>query len=218
MDFTSWDAGLHTGDQNYLEQHGIKGMKWGVRRFQNEDGSLTKAGEKRYGMSSNGPSARKMQKHFNKLDQSYANVEHRRKAAMGTVRREMRKANRKGVGSKGYDKHQQKALQAAKAASLNNQQKKAIESLQWKIIGKAAKKGYTTRSEAVVRNGERFSDKVFRKIGAGDFGTKVDGQQVSIRKRGNGGSQVINYRAGQSQSVQDELMRKRRMATAGAYR
>lgn len=34
--------------QNELYHHGIKGMKWGVRRFQNEDGSLTTAGKKRY--------------------------------------------------------------------------------------------------------------------------------------------------------------------------
>lgn len=31
-----------------LYHHGIKGMKWGVRRFQNEDGSLTEAGKIRY--------------------------------------------------------------------------------------------------------------------------------------------------------------------------
>ena len=31
-----------------LTHHGIKGQKWGVRRFQNEDGTLTPEGEKRY--------------------------------------------------------------------------------------------------------------------------------------------------------------------------
>ena len=31
-----------------LYHWGIKGMKWGVRRFQNPDGSLTTAGKKRY--------------------------------------------------------------------------------------------------------------------------------------------------------------------------
>jgi len=30
----------------YLYHHGIKGQKWGVRRFQNKDGSLTSAGKK----------------------------------------------------------------------------------------------------------------------------------------------------------------------------
>ena len=34
---------------NELQHFGIKGMKWGVRRYQNKDGSLTPAGKKRYG-------------------------------------------------------------------------------------------------------------------------------------------------------------------------
>ena len=36
--------------RNYLEHHGIRGMKWGVRRFQNADGSYTSAGKGRYGV------------------------------------------------------------------------------------------------------------------------------------------------------------------------
>ena len=35
-------------DHNELTHAGIKGMKWGVRRYQNKDGSLTPAGKKRY--------------------------------------------------------------------------------------------------------------------------------------------------------------------------
>ncbi len=33
---------------NDLTHHGIKGQKWGVRRYQNKDGSLTAAGKKKY--------------------------------------------------------------------------------------------------------------------------------------------------------------------------
>lgn len=41
---------------NELQHWGIKGQKWGVRRYQNSDGSLTPAGRKRY---SDGGSDRK---------------------------------------------------------------------------------------------------------------------------------------------------------------
>ena len=43
---------------NELQHHGIPGMKWGIRRYQNKDGSLTAAGKKR---------AAKMKEEYTKL-------------------------------------------------------------------------------------------------------------------------------------------------------
>lgn len=45
---------------DYLAHHGIKGQKWGVRRYQNDDGSLTAEGREKYGQQ--GWEARQMYK------------------------------------------------------------------------------------------------------------------------------------------------------------
>ena len=39
-------------DNRYFAHHGILGQKWGVRRYQNLDGSLTEEGRKRNGYNS----------------------------------------------------------------------------------------------------------------------------------------------------------------------
>lgn len=82
-------------DQNYLQHHGTKGMKWGVRRYQNKDGSLTPAGKKHYAKESEKLKAeeqklkaeqkvlankKKTQAKFDKLDEKKAELEAKRKA------------------------------------------------------------------------------------------------------------------------------------------
>lgn len=45
---TRGDNDKNNDEENALEHHGILGMKWGVRRFQNPDGSLTAVGKAHY--------------------------------------------------------------------------------------------------------------------------------------------------------------------------
>ena len=55
-------------DMEYeLYHHGIKGQKWGVRRYQNPDGSLTAQGKKRY-FNADGSLTKKGKKEAAKFD------------------------------------------------------------------------------------------------------------------------------------------------------
>lgn len=47
-------------DKNRIQHFGIKGQKWGIRRYQNEDGTLTEEGKKRYTYTTGLPGERKM--------------------------------------------------------------------------------------------------------------------------------------------------------------
>lgn len=53
-----------------LVHHGIKGQKWGVRRYQNENGSLTNAGKKRYSSFATKRYARKAKKYEDKAQKA----------------------------------------------------------------------------------------------------------------------------------------------------
>lgn len=193
MEFTSWDAGLRSCE---LEHHGIPGMKWGVRRYQNADGSLTIAGQRRYGMTDTGAggqkrtSARKMQRDWNNLDKGYANVVAERNAARQTSDKYYHRANRRmeKLHSKGKDfkndkkvnRLAAKSVKAAKKYMLNDKQMKEIEALQNRILAKAHQNGYTTKSKAVVRLGNTARQRGLASaanvlIGGGAVGGAVTG-------------------------------------------
>lgn len=212
--FTNWEA-------QHLEHHGIPGMKWGVRRYQNEDGSLTTLGKARYGADGAGASARKMQRDFNRLDQGYANVAAEKNAntrkANKTLSRTMKYSQKKGYTdlkeNRGKDRKLNRLMTKTEASLLkvgkNIKQMREIESLQTRIIAHAAQKGYTVTSKPVVRLGNTGRQRVASILGAAATGgaiggaiiggvrgataMPVDGQRVKIRKNGNGTQSLVNY-------------------------
>lgn len=72
--------------RNYLAHHGVKGMKWGVRRYMNADGTLTAAGKARAKRDGTGLLARtkiRAQGHFG----DYAEIARGVKNAKGVRRK-----------------------------------------------------------------------------------------------------------------------------------
>lgn len=74
-DYYSTDALFMTGNQ-YLAHHGVKGQRWGVRRYQNSDGSLTSAGRRKI--------EKYQRKEFKRLNKTYD----------PTIRREQKRMDR----------------------------------------------------------------------------------------------------------------------------
>lgn len=62
MHSTYYVAGIPFSSENSLYHFGIKGQRWGIRRYQNPDGSLTSAGKARYGTEENFNNKREYEK------------------------------------------------------------------------------------------------------------------------------------------------------------
>lgn len=183
-------------EYNYTDElyhHGIKGQRWGVRRFQNEDGSLTPAGEKRYG---DGDAYKQAKKDY--------------KSAV----KAQRKAGNKAIGIDGlkrYTEAEKNATDAyvnrekAKAEYKNAKQKtddkgdKAEFKSYVKTVGKTGLAGSVAdrssggKSTAVLndlraRKGEEYAHRVEKKVRNQAITKFAVGATVAV-----GGAFVLSY-------------------------
>lgn len=161
-EFTDWDS--------VLCHHGVKGQKWGVRRYQNEDGSYTQEGVERYSKSRYG-----IQKALNQLDMVYADraaqlkaAKARKKASYDQLLKQDNKLAALQYNGKTQSKISKKAQKISKRgekafnkmlksdSDIKNITNKmsVIESNQWKLIGAASLKGFNVTAKPVKRIGQ----------------------------------------------------------------
>lgn len=89
---------------DYLAHYGILGMHWGIRRFQNKDGSLTAAGRKRAGVGDKTGNARHKPSSAKKLAKQRAAA--------------LEKARQAKAAKKEYEANKEKALAKGSAADV----------------------------------------------------------------------------------------------------
>lgn len=186
---------------NSISHHGIKGQKWGERRYQNPDGTLTEEGRKRY--SSYTPY--KIQRSLNKIDKHAASIiALRNEAAAKSIeyaRKGMKYANKHGDSEKTTKK-------LAKLDKKIKKQKDSITSLEDIIsmydnaaqsrVNAALEKGYdvTIKNKTrTIMSGKNFIESLGISLGSAALSVltgvpaiavvkqqKVKGNQYKVRK------------------------------------
>lgn len=146
MEFTSWNP-----KEPY--HFGVRGMRWGQRRFQNLDGSLTSLGKARYGSGgSRGSFGRS--RDLNKLDR-----ERVRAAAKSQLYRE-KADNRYSRKNYRFQKHNPNSGKLAKDDKVKRWESKAksysklanrSKQMADRIISNSRKKGMSVRSKDTLR-------------------------------------------------------------------
>lgn len=168
-----------------LYHHGIKNQKWGIRRFQNEDGSLTPEGRKRY--AKNGATrsgARRLQRDFNKYDQQLAYTV----GEMRVTRRQTNKyANRAMNQMEKYGQDDKRAQKSAKKATENLKQMlkdetelKKMEQKTWQMMANAHELGYNVSVSRVARDAHRGMTYVGELMRYGTVGEVLIGNQFKV--------------------------------------
>ena len=150
MEFTSWNP-------KELYHFGTKGMKWGQRRFQNEDGSLTSLGKERYGKNGyRGAIGRAMD--LNKLDRERTSALSRATRLNARAERRTARARKKMENAKDSETAEKYKKKIEKIKSGIGQKAKDYKALAGKskkladkIVANSLKKGMSVKTNSVLR-------------------------------------------------------------------
>lgn len=186
-----------------LYHHGVKGQRWGIRRYQNKDGSLTAYGKKRYAKELAKLEAEKKRvrqyeqtaKKMSKLDDMRKDLDERKKALKTDETPESTKQPKA-----------QSAPQKRKLSELSN------EEIQAKIDRMNLENKYNTlaqeRIDAVskkeVSKGRKFTEEVLEKAG------KNIATQAAAWAIGTGVNKLIEATIGEKNAVDPKNIQKQK--------
>lgn len=159
--------------EDELYHHGIKGMKWGVRRYQNKDGSLTSRGKKRYNEESYTMTTKSGEQIKMVRNYGGALAETLRKMSPKIAEKQDRTLNYDVVNSKGK--------------KIGDYQAYLASPEEFNVVWTDTKKKYRGRgySSAVVKQGEAIAKKYGRtKITAELVGNSPDIHHIARGKLG----------------------------------
>lgn len=118
---------------NTLYHHGVKGQKWGLRRYQNEDGSLTSEGRQHYGYGEARANMRAAKAQYKADQKAYGKAFNRATGAGQYIR---------GLTKKGREENERRYSELAKTANKASKSEAAY---------KQAKKEYKNSDEYKAR-------------------------------------------------------------------
>ena len=126
--------------ESELYHFGVKGQKWGIRRYQNPDGTRTAAGRKRY--------AKQLSKEFNKASKQYERMDYRRTQAANSKQRaeKFASATNKGILKPLSKIGSAYANMQRKSASAYEQRANVESRLAEAALEKAKQEGFTTKA------------------------------------------------------------------------
>ena len=181
-----------------LMHHGIKGMKWGVRRWQNEDGSLTAAGQRRYGNVDNFNKAQAYKQAKRDYNKSFNDAyNHNHPFSLSKRKREESNARWEDAGKKA------EALNKAEKAYKESRKIAKVE----KAVGKFESK-LSKQNESTLAGREKTRAKLEKK-GASEKLKDFDKGTQYVKAGQNRVKQAVDtYKSMRISAIKDSSVKK----------